>query len=106
MKAGNTLDMLVTEQGRSLRATLFAGRRFDVRNWCHSTRVNSSRDGSISMRAISSWKRLVSLGFFIRPWQTLSYPTTPAIGRFEGSSFDPTCVEGAGAGGCTAPCAA
>ena len=88
MKAGNTLDMLVTEQGRSvLRHYLqdvgstfgtgaTAPREF-FEGWEHLY------EGDLT------WKRLVSLGFFIRPWQTLSYPTTPAIGRFEGSSFDP-----------------
>jgi hypothetical protein len=35
------------------------------------------------------WKRLASLGFFIRPWQTLDYDESPAIGRFEGVEFNP-----------------
>jgi hypothetical protein len=88
MKAGNTLDMLVTEQGRSvLRHYLqdvgstfgtgaTAPREF-FEGWEHLY------EGDLT------WKRLVSLGFLIRPWQTLSYPTTTAIGRFESASFDP-----------------
>src|SRR5690606_946823 len=35
------------------------------------------------------WKRLVTLGLFIRPWQTVRYAPAPAIGRFEGSVFKP-----------------
>jgi hypothetical protein len=35
------------------------------------------------------WKRMASLGFFIRPWQTLDYEESAAIGRFEGVEFDP-----------------
>ena len=34
-------------------------------------------------------KRLVSLGFFIEPWQTVQYVEHPAIGRFEGDAFEP-----------------
>jgi hypothetical protein len=34
-------------------------------------------------------KRLASLGFFIQPWQTVRYADNAAIGRFEGTSFDP-----------------
>ena len=36
------------------------------------------------------WKRLVSVGFFVRPWQTIPYQELPEIGRFEGERFDPT----------------
>ena len=34
-------------------------------------------------------KRLLTLGFFIAPWQTVNYEELPAIGRFEGDRFDP-----------------
>ena len=34
-------------------------------------------------------KRLVRLGFVFEPWQTAQYVDNPAIGRFEGDSFDP-----------------
>ncbi len=34
-------------------------------------------------------KRLVTLGFFFAPWQTVKYVEHPAIGRFEGDGFDP-----------------
>jgi hypothetical protein len=34
-------------------------------------------------------KRLITLGFFIRPWQTVPYDESVAIGRFESEAFDP-----------------
>jgi hypothetical protein len=89
MKAGNTLDMLVSDNGRDVvrhylqdvGSTFGTGatgpREFDE-GWEHLY------EGDLV------WKRLVSLGFFIRPWQTVPYTENPAIGRFEGTEFDPT----------------
>ena len=37
----------------------------------------------------AAWKRLVSFGFYIRPWQTVPYREYDSIGRFEGERFDP-----------------
>ena len=34
-------------------------------------------------------KRLITFGFFLQPWQTAPYVKNPAIGRFEGTMFDP-----------------
>jgi hypothetical protein len=34
-------------------------------------------------------KRLVTLGFYVRPWQTARYEETRSIGRFESKTFDP-----------------
>jgi hypothetical protein len=36
-----------------------------------------------------TWRRLVSLGFYIRPWQVVPYEDVPDVGRFEGDAFDP-----------------
>ena len=36
-----------------------------------------------------AWKRFVSLGFYLQPWQTASFDERPEIGRFEGDAFDP-----------------
>jgi hypothetical protein len=88
MKAGNTLDMLIAENGRNLVrhylqdvgstfGTGANGPREYFEGWEHVY------DGDLV------WKRLVSLGFFIRPWQTVPYHETVAIGRFEGAAFDP-----------------
>ena len=88
MKAGNTLDTVITENGRSV-----------VRHYLQDvgstfgTGANGPReydegweylyDGELTR------KRLVSLGFFIEPWQTVPYVEQPAIGRFEGDAFEP-----------------
>jgi len=88
MKAGNTLDMVITEDGRSrvrhylqdVGSTFGTGanapREFDE-GWEHLF------EGDMA------WKRMASLGFFTRPWQTVRYENQPAIGRFEGVEFDP-----------------
>ena len=88
IKAGNTLDMLIVEEGRhvvrhylqDVGSTFGTGatapREYDE-GWEHLY------EGDLV------WKRLVSLGFFIRPWQTVDYDKRPAIGRFEGVEFDP-----------------
>jgi hypothetical protein len=89
MKAGNTLDMLVTENGRGL-----------VRHYLQDIGSTFGTGATAPREFFEGWehlyegdlvlKRMVSLGFLIRPWQTLNYPETPAIGRFESSAFDPT----------------
>ena len=89
MKAGNTLDILIPSGERSL-----------VRHYLQDvgstfgTGANGPREydegaehlfeGGLAM------KRLVTLGFFMKPWQTIPYDENPAIGRFEGAFFDPT----------------
>ena len=88
MKAGNTLDMVITEDGQTrvrhylqdVGSTFGTGanapREFDE-GWEHLY------EGDLV------WKRMASLGFFMRPWQTVHYEDQPAIGRFEGAQFDP-----------------
>jgi hypothetical protein len=89
MKAGNTLDSVVSDNGKNLvrhylqdvGSTFGTGanapREYDE-GWEYLT------EGGLAM------KRLVTLGFFLQPWQTVSYTKNPAIGRFEGKEFDPT----------------
>jgi hypothetical protein len=88
MKAGNTLDSLITENGRSL-----------VRHYLQDvgstfgTGANAPREYDEGWEYLFEsdlvWKRLVTLGFFIQPWQTVKYVDNPSIGRFEGTQFDP-----------------
>ena len=88
MKAGNTLDVLVTDDGRPR-----------VRHYLQDvgstfgTGANAPREYFEGWEYVYehelAWKRLVSLGFFLQPWQTIPYDETPAIGRFEGDRFDP-----------------
>ena len=89
MKAGNTLDTLVTDERPRRRAPLPAGRRLDVRHRRQRAARIRRRLGVPATRAASTWKRLVTLGFYLRPWQTVDYVESPAIGRFEGAVFDP-----------------
>src|SRR5688572_4880950 len=88
LKAGNTLDVLITENGRGVirhylqdvGSTFGTGanapREFDE-GWEHLYQGNLV------------WKRLLSLGFVIQPWQTVRYEDSAPIGRFEGVEFDP-----------------
>jgi hypothetical protein len=88
MKAGNTLDMLVTEGGQAR-----------VRHYLQDV-GSTFGTGAIAPREYDEgWellyegdkllKRLVTLGFYIQPWQTVDYEELTAIGRFEGDVFDP-----------------
>jgi hypothetical protein len=88
MKAGNTLDVVVSENGRhvvrhylqDVGSTFGTGangpREFDE-GWEHLY------DGGLVLT------RLAAFGFPIRPWQTVNYVDSPAIGRFEGEAFEP-----------------
>jgi hypothetical protein len=89
MKAGNTLDSLITENGRNVvrhylqdvGSTFGTGanalREFDE-GWEHLFEGDLVR------------KRLLTMGFFIQPWQTVKYVDNPSVGRFEGTVFDPS----------------
>jgi hypothetical protein len=89
MKAGNTLDTLVTTEGRGL-----------VRHYLQDvgstfgTGANAPHDYDEGWEVLFdkglTWKRLYSFGFFFRPWQTVGYERNLAIGRFEGTAFEPT----------------
>jgi hypothetical protein len=88
MKAGNTLDSLVTENGKGV-----------VRHYLQDvgstfgTGANAPREYDEGWEYLFEgdlvWKRLVTMGFFLRPWQTVDYVENPAIGRFEGEVFEP-----------------
>lgn len=89
MKAGNTLDVLVTENGRGL-----------IRHYLQDVGSTFGSGANGPREYDEGWehlvepdlimKRLVRLGFFFSPWQTVSYQDVPAIGPFEGDEFDPT----------------
>jgi hypothetical protein len=89
MKAKNTLDALVTEDGRTR-----------VRHYLQDV-GSTFGTGALAPREWDegyeylyeggpAWARLVTLGFYIRPWQTVPYTECRSIGRFEGDQFDPT----------------
>ena len=89
MKAGNTLDALVTANGRGL-----------VRHYLQDvgstfgTGANGPREYDEGAEHLFegdlALKRMITFGFFLRPWQTTPYVKNRAIGRFEGTYFDPT----------------
>jgi hypothetical protein len=88
MKAGNTLDTVVEHNGRQI-----------VRHYLQDV-GSTFGTGAIAPREWDEgwehlfegdpiWKRLVTFGFYLRPWQTVPYEDVPEIGRFEGDEFDP-----------------
>jgi hypothetical protein len=88
MKAGNTLDTLVTEGGRGI-----------VRHYLQDvgstfgTGALAPREGDEGYEYIyegaPTWRRFLTFGLFVSPWQTIAYEEHPEIGRFEGEKFDP-----------------
>jgi len=88
LKAGNTLDALVTRDGRSVVKHYLqdVGSSLGVANNPHEWDMGWEYfyDGAPTKR------RLFTLGFGLSPWQTVDYIEYPAVGRFEGEVFDPT----------------
>jgi hypothetical protein len=88
MKAGNTLDTVIEENGRSV-----------VRHYLQDVGSTFGTGANGPREYDEGWelllepdlvkKRLLRLGFFFQPWQTVKYDDNPAIGRFEGDEFDP-----------------
>ena len=88
MKAGNTLDMVVTEGNRAI-----------VRHYLQDvgstfgTGALAPRDGDEGYEYLYEGgpmvKRLVTFGLWLSPWQTVNYEEHPQIGKFEGEEFEP-----------------
>jgi hypothetical protein len=88
MKAGNTLDTVVVEDGRSV-----------VRHYLQDVGSTFGSGANGPREYDEGWEllydggkarqRLWRLGFVFEPWQTVPYVENPAIGRFEGKEFDP-----------------
>lgn len=88
LKAGNTLDTLVTVNGRAVIRHYLqdVGSTFGVgANGPHDWDEGFEHfyEGSSSVR------RLTSLGFARSPWQRAKYAPYPSVGRFESEEFDP-----------------
>jgi hypothetical protein len=89
MKAGNTLDTLVQADGRAVVrhylqdvGSTFGTGALTPREWDEGHEYLYEGD--------ATWKRLVTLGLYQRPWQHISYTEYRSIGRFEGDEFEPT----------------
>lgn len=87
LKAGNTLDVLVTENGRSVVKHVLqdVGSTFGMANGPHEWDIGWEH----FFEAGASKRRLISFGFDLSPWQTVPYRELPATGKFEGDRFDP-----------------
>jgi hypothetical protein len=87
-KAGNTLDTLVEENGRTLVKHYLqdVGSTFGMANNLHEWDMGWEHyyDGAATKR------RFLTYGFALSPWQTVPYIDYPAVGPFEGDQFDPT----------------
>jgi len=88
MKAGNTLDTVVTRDGRFVVMHYLqdVGSTFGMG-------ANGPHDWDEGWEYLyqgdTTRKRLLSMGLWWSPWQTARYVEHPSIGRFEAESFDP-----------------
>jgi hypothetical protein len=87
LKSKNTIDTLVTENGRAT-----------VKHWLQDVgstfgMCNDRYEWDLSWEHFyqggATAKRLVSFGFALSPWQTVNYTERPSIGKFDGDRFDP-----------------
>jgi hypothetical protein len=87
LKAANTLDALVTVNGRSLVKHYLqdVGSTFGMCNDLHEWDLSWEH----FYMAKPTWKRFFSFGFALSPWQTVDYVEYPQLGKFEGDRFDP-----------------
>jgi len=87
LKAGNTLDILVTENGRAIVKHVLqdVGSTFGMANRPNEWDIGSE----YFYDAPPSRRRLLSFGFALSPWQTVPYTEYPSVGLFEGDQFDP-----------------
>jgi hypothetical protein len=88
MKAGNTLDTVISEGGRGIVRHYLqdVGSTFGVG-------ANGPHEWSEGWEYVYDMppqrKRFFTLGFGLSPWQTVDYDEFPAVGRFESEGFDP-----------------
>jgi hypothetical protein len=87
LKALNTLDTVVTENGRSVVKHWLqdVGSTFGMCNELHEWDLSWEH----FYQTDTTMKRLFSFGFALSPWQTVDYVEKPEIGKFEGDRFDP-----------------
>ena len=88
LKAGNTLDTLITENGRGI-----------VRHYLQDvgstfgTGALAPRDGDEGYEHLyqgaAATRRLFTFGLYLSPWQTIDYAEHPEVGKFEGDAFEP-----------------
>ena len=87
LKAANTLDTVLTENGKGIVKHYLqdVGSTFGMCNDKHEWDLSYE----YFYEGPPSRKRLFTLGFGLSPWQTVDYVEYPSIGKFEGKVFDP-----------------
>src|SRR5262245_22705010 len=87
LKSINTVDSLVTENGRTVVKQWLqdVGSTFGMNNDLHEWDLGWEH----FYQGNTTLKRLASFGFALSPWQTVRYVEAPSIGKFEGDRFDP-----------------
>jgi hypothetical protein len=87
LKAANTLDTLITENGKTIVRHYLqdVGSTFGMCNDLHEWDLSYE----YFLEGGPSRKRLFTLGFGLSPWQTADYVEYPSVGKFEGKVFDP-----------------
>jgi hypothetical protein len=89
LKAGNTLDSVITENGRGVVrhylqdvGSTFGSGAQGPHGWEEG--YEYVIEGNLLL------KRMATLGLYLQPWQTVNYVDNDEIGPFEGDEFDPT----------------
>ncbi len=87
-KAINSLDTLITENGRAVvRHHLID---FNATLGSAGIGLRERRDGYEYLAETGpAFKALPAFGFYVRPWLTIHYPSYRGIGRFESKRFVP-----------------
>jgi hypothetical protein len=87
LKAQNTIDSLVTANGRSIVRHYLqdVGSTFGMCNELHEWDLSWEH----FYQSDTTKRRLFSFGFALSPWQTVDYVEYPSVGKFEGDVFDP-----------------
>jgi hypothetical protein len=87
LKAANSIDTLVTENGKTIVKHYLqdVGSTFGMCNDFHEWDLS----WEYFLDLARSRKRLFTLGFGLSPWQTVDYVEYPAVGKFEAKEWDP-----------------
>ena len=88
MKALNTIDTVVEENGRNVVrhylqdvGSMFGTGAYEPHDW--------DQGHEYLYEGGPTWRRLVTGGFYLRPWQTHRFYEHPELGRIEAEGFDP-----------------
>ena len=87
LKAANTIDAVVTENGKTFVRHYLqdVGSTFGMPNDHYEWDLSYE----YFYEGAPSRKRLFTLGFGLSPWQTVHYDEYRSVGKFEGKVFDP-----------------